>query len=474
MAKTKNKKDVFSSKTGLDELTDIYVNPLTTRYSSKAMSRLFSERHRIETFRSLWIILAEEEKRLGIPIRSEQISALKQSKESIDFEKVRELEEKLRHDVMSHIKAFALVAPEAEGIIHLGATSCYVTDNADILIQREALVLIRSKLVMLLRQLKNWMLEWKDEVTTGFTHFQAAQPVTVGKRIALWTQDLLWDAEELDFVLERLRPLGCKGATGTQASFLTLFKGDKEKVQRLDQAVCRRLGFEEPVPLSAQTLSRKMDCWMVNSLSNLAASFSKMSHDLRLLQHLGEMREPFGQNQVGSSAMAYKRNPVLAERMTSLTRLAMNLAHNAAWTHSSQWLERSLDDSANRRISLPEIFLCLDAICEIAMRITKEIEVDRDRIRSRLNENAALFGTETSMMVGVLAGGSRQELHEKIRRKVARKNQRKDSPQASQDEALQAGMSKEQVLSFVKQQLDPFLKKSQKSTPKVEFDSAQI
>lgn len=426
------------------------------------MTRLFSARYRAEIWRDLWIVLAEEEKKLGIPIQASQIRALKNARNKIDFDRIREIEKELRHDVMSHIKAFGEVAPEAEGIIHLGATSCFVTDNADVIIQREALELLHSKLVMVLSALSKWIDKWKSEVTCGFTHFQPAQPVTVGKRMALWAQDLLWDAEELDFLLRRLLPLGCKGATGTQASFVTLFQGDIRKVQKLDEAVCRRLRFDGPVSLSGQTLSRKIDCWIMNALSNLAASFSKMSQDLRLLQHLEEIQEPFGQKQVGSSAMAYKRNPVLAERMTSLSRYVMNSSHNAAWTHGTQWLERSLDDSANRRLSLPDAFLGADALLELARRVVDEMEINVDRIRERLAENAHLFATETQIMKGSLKGGSRQKLHEGIRAETARTKKRVNT-KAIKDESLKAGAAEFQVENFLKTRLGPYLKGSLKA-----------
>lgn len=471
---TPNSKNTTREPLSEDSEALSYVNPLTSRYSSKAMSQLFSSHHKAEIWRELWIVLAEEEKKLGVPISTAQIKEMKAAAKDIDLGRVRELEKQLRHDVMSHIKAFGERAPGAEGVIHLGATSCYVTDNADVLIQREALELIRDKLVVLLSELKTWMKEWKGEVTSGFTHFQIAQPVTVGKRIALWAQDILWDAQEIEYVLGRLRPLGCKGATGTQASFLTLFNGDAKKVQELDVAICKRLGFDGPVRLSGQTLSRKIDCWLMNALSNLSASFSKMSQDLRLLQHLGEMREPFGKKQVGSSAMAYKRNPVLAERMSSLSRLAMNFAHNASWTHATQWLERSLDDSANRRVSLPEAFLCVDALCELAMRVVKEIEVDTDVIRQRLKDNAALFETETTMMKGTLKGGSRQDLHEGIRKRVARSKSIKTSSSSSNDESLRAGLAPVQVDQFIVKELQVYLKGRSSSLKKAKFGTDSI
>lgn len=431
-----------------------YRNPLTSRYASPAMSRVFSEYNRALIWRDLWIYLAEEEKKLGLPISSKQIKSLKDHRDDIDFEKVRKWEKKLKHDVMSHVKAYGEKAKEAEGIIHLGATSCYVTDNADVIILRQASELILSKLALVIQELSGAIKKWKGVVASGFTHFQPAQPVTVGKRLSLWAQDLIWDFEELSLALSRMQPLGCKGATGTQASFMVLFENDFSKVQRLDKALCQRMGFDAAVPVSGQTLSRKVDTWFLNALSNMASSFSKLSHDFRLLQHLGEMREPFGDKQIGSSAMAYKRNPILAERMTSLSRFLMNTAHNGPWTHGTQWLERSLDDSANRRIVLAEAFLCADSLCEIAMRLFSGMEIDKKAIEAFLEKNAEFFETEEAMMRGTLKGESRQDLHEKVRQATMKGKIGKKSGRV-----IFSGAAEKQVDEFLKTQMASFLKK---------------
>ena len=433
-----------------------YRNPLTSRYASQAMIQHFSELHRALLWRDLWIYLAEEEKKLGVPIKPKQIQAMKEAREEIDFERVREIEKSLKHDVMSHVKAFGEVAPEAEPILHLGATSAYVTDNADVLIQREAAELILSKLSFCIAELGKRIEKWKALKVTGFTHFQPAQPVTMGKRLCLWVQDLIWDFEELQNVLNRVRPLGCKGATGTQASFMILFQSDFKKVQKLDEAICSRMGFKQPVAVSGQTLSRKVDAWFLNALSNLASSFSKLSYDLRLLQHLGELREPFGKKQVGSSAMAYKRNPILAERITSLSRFLMNSAHNSSWTHATQWLERSLDDSANRRIVLAESFLAADAICELGLRIFSGLDLDKTKIEDDLQKHAELFETEERMMRGTLAGGSRQALHEGIRQATMSGKLKKKK---GSSQSIFCGAAKEQAENFLRMELKPFLGK---------------
>lgn len=384
------------------------------------MTEIFSEENRAVLWRKLWIILAEEEKKLGLPIGEDQIRAMKKAENDIDLDRVRYFEGLLRHDVMSHVKAFGEKAPKAEPIIHLGATSCFVTDNADILIFRDATNLLLGKLMGVLELLEGLIDRWKDLPTTGFTHFQPAQPVTVGKRLSLWAQDLLWDLEELESAQARLMPLGCKGATGTQFSFMELFKGNYDKVKKLDQRVAQRLGFSRSVPVSGQTLSRKVDSWFLGALAQLASSLSKISYDFRLLQHLGEMREGFGDHQVGSSAMPYKRNPVLAERMTSLSRFLMTLSLNGPLTHGTQWLERSLDDSAARRIVLPEAFMTADALLEIALRLFSKVDLDEQSIRRRFLEYARYFQTEREMMKGTLEGKSRQALHEELREKSLR------------------------------------------------------
>jgi adenylosuccinate lyase len=404
------------------------------------------------------VVLAEEEKKLGLPIRSSQIAQMRRYQHQVNLKRVREYEKRLRHDVMSHVKAFGEQARLAEPIIHLGARSCYVTDNSDALILRDATEIVLSKAHASLEALRSKIDRWRGVPASGFTHFQPAQPVTVGKRLALWAQDLMWDVEELEFVLSRLQPLGCKGATGTQASFLVLFNGNEGKVKKLDDRISKRLGFDRSVPLSGQTLSRKVDIWFVNALASLAATLSKISYDLRLLQHLGEMREPFGDKQIGSSAMAYKRNPMLAERMTSLSRFLMTLAQNPLWTQATQWLERSLDDSANRRIVIAEAFLTADALLEIAQKIFSGLELDQENTKRRLETYAHYFQTEVQMMKATLKGKSRQGVHEEIRK--ATMGGRLVSLKAGrQDLRLILGRAESQATEFLKSQLNPFLKK---------------
>lgn len=445
-----------------------YRNPLGTRYASAAMSWIFSEQHRAEVWRNLWIYLADEERKLGLPIKASQIKALEKAKTDIDFDRVREFEKELKHDVMSHLKAFAEKAPSAEPVMHLGATSCYITDNADAILLKEATEHLRKKIECILFVLGKKIKKYASLEMTGFTHFQSAQPVTLGKRLALWAQDLLWDLEEFDFVLSRLRPRGVKGTTGTQASFLTLFKGDYTKVKKLDRAVAKRMGFAESVPLSAQTLSRKMDTWFLSALANFASTISKISYDARLLQHLEEVSEPFGKKQVGSSAMAYKKNPMLAERMTGLARFLISLSHNGPWTYGTQWLERSLDDSSNRRLVIPESFLTADALCEILYRYVDGLVVNEDKINARLQENAAKFETETYMMEGTLKGASRQELHE-----VVRKASLRGDLAASRDKKPLSGAAAHQAVHFYEQAVHPRVRRSA-SSMKTLFETPKI
>lgn len=439
--------------TSLDPYSQ-YRNPLVTRYASKGMVEVFSERHRAGVWRDLWILLAEEEQKLGLPITKPQIDDLRKHRNEIDFDAIRELEVELRHDVMSHLKAYAKVAPRAEGILHLGATSAFITDNADVVILREASESIRAKLKEVLRVLEKQILKWKNLEMAGFTHFQPAQPVTLGKRLSLWAQDLLWDLEELEFCLARLRPLGCKGTTGTQASFLTLFRGDLKKVEALDQAIADRLGFPKAVSVSGQTLSRKVDCWFLFALSNLASSLSKLSYDMRLLQHLRQVMEPFGEKQIGSSAMPYKQNPMLAERISSLSRFLMNLSLNGPLTHGTQWLERSLDDSAARRIVLPEAFLTADALLEITYRLVSGLRVNEKEIRSYLKQHEDSFETEFEMMEATLKGKSRQAMHEEFRKQMLAGALKK----AKKSRARLSGAASEQAEAFVKDVLRPALK----------------
>jgi len=446
-----------------------YRNTLGTRYASSAMSALFSERHRAEVWRDLWIYLAEEERKLGLPISLSQVQELKKSKTKIDFVRIREIEKKNKHDVMSHLIAFAEKAPKAEPILHLGATSCFITDNADAVILQEATKLLQKKIIVIIDLLGKLMLRYKSLECSGFTHFQPAQPVTVGKRLSLWAQDLIWDFEELSFVLERFRPLGCKGTTGTQASFMVLFKNKVNKVRELDQAICKKMGFEAPVSLSGQTLSRKTDVWFLHALANLGSSFSKLSHDMRLLQHLGEISEPFAKKQIGSSAMAYKQNPMLAERITGLSRFLMTLSQNGSWTHATQWLERSLDDSSNRRLVLPEAFLTADALCEIAYRILNGLKVNKKDMAKRLKLFSAQFETEAYMMEGTLEGKSRQKLHEEVRASMLKGRLKKKGLKYRL-----SGASAEQVDDFSKKVLKPLLRKNLKGSSAKLFGADSI
>ena len=404
--------------------------------------------------------LAEEQKKLGLSISKSQIDSMRRAIHKTNFKKVSQLELQLKHDVMSHIKAFAQDAPEAEPIIHLGATSCFVTDNADALILREALKLVAAKTLLCLETMAGLIEKYGGLVCSGFTHFQPAQPTTLGKRICLWAQDLMWDVEEFENCILRLQPLGCKGATGTQASFSVLFNGDFKKVKKLDQAICKRMGFENVIPVSGQTLSRKLDIFVIQSLAGLAASLSKMSYDLRLLQGLGHVREAFGKSQVGSSAMAYKRNPILAERITGLARYLMSLSLNPLWTHSTQWLERSLDDSSNRRLVLPESFLVADSLCELTQRILSGIEVDEDKIKKHLDEHLPHFETEAEMMRAALKGDSRQRFHEVIRKRSLFQNPK---PKNKKYEAF-AGFAEEQADDFLENSMHPFLMRMKKKT----------
>jgi len=433
------------------------------------MSELFSDYHRAKLWRKIWIFLADEQRKLGLPIKLDQIRALEKAADRIDLPRIRQIEQKLKHDVMSHLKAFAEEAPEAEGILHLGATSAFVTDNAEALLFQEATRLLLGKATRVLDLLRKQSLLYKDLETTGYTHFQPAQPVTVGKRFALWAQDLLWDIEELEFSLSRFRPLGCKGTTGTQASFAVLFQKDFQKIKKLDENLCQRMGFARVVALSGQTLSRKSDAWFLQSLSQLAATFSKMSYDLRLLQHLGEVTEAFSKDQIGSSAMPYKQNPMLAERITGLSRFLMNLNHNAAWTHATQWLERSLDDSSNRRLVIPEAFLAADAILESSFRLIAGLNISKKLIGENLKKYQARFETEALMMEKTLSGVSRQAVHEEFRREML-----KGKLKARGVKYKLSGVASEQVQSFVKTELEPVLKRLTKLYPKANFDSAVL
>lgn len=396
-------------------MKDIYESPFNLRYASKEMLYLFSPDKRYSTWRRLWVALAQAEHELGLPVSEEQIKELEAHIDDIDYDVVAAKEKEIRHDVMAHVYAYGVKCPNAKGIIHLGATSCYVTDNADIIILREALQLIRQKILLVMEKLSEFALEYKALPTLGFTHFQPAQPVTVGKRACLWLHDLLMDLQDVDYVIGRLKLLGSKGTTGTQASFLSLFEGDHEKVKTLDRKIAEKMGFDDVYPVSGQTYSRKLDSRVLSVLSGIAQSASKCANDIRLLQGLGEIEEPFEKKQVGSSAMAYKRNPMRCERMTSLARNVIAMTVNPAMTESTQWLERTLDDSANRRISLPEAFLSTDAVLGIFANVTDGLVVYPKVIEKRLMENLPFMATENIMMEAVKRGGNRQELHEKIR-----------------------------------------------------------
>ena len=354
-------------------MRNLYSSPFNKRYSSKEMSYIFSDEMKFKTWRKLWIALAEGEKELGLDITEEQINELKENIENIDFLAAEAKEKEIRHDVMSHVYAYGLVAPKAKGIIHLGATSCYVGDNTDIIIMREALYLIRKKLINVINQLSIFAMKYKDVPTLGFTHLQPAQLTTIGKRATLWIQELLMDLENLDFVIENIKFRGVKGTTGTQASFMALFNNDENKVKKLDEIVCEKMGFKASYPVTGQTYSRKLDSIILNTLSEIAQSAYKFSNDLRILQSMKEMEEPFEKNQIGSSAMAYKRNPMRSERISALSRYIIVNSLNPAITAGTQWFERTLDDSANKRISVSESFLALDGVLNLYLNITKKI-----------------------------------------------------------------------------------------------------
>ena len=394
---------------------DKYSSPLSSRYASKEMLTLFSDNSRYQTFRRLWVALAESEMELGLKITKEQIDELKANIENIDFEAVARKEKEIRHDVMAHVYAYGLVCPKAKGIIHLGATSCYVTDNADIIIMKQGLELLRNKLQAAISALAQFARQYRALPTLGFTHFQPAQPTTVGKRACLWLQDFLSDLNDLEYVLGGMRLLGNKGTTGTQASFMELFDNDGQKVKLLEEKIARKMGFEKVFPVSGQTYPRKEDSRVLNVLSGIAQSAYRFAGDLRLLQNLREVEEPFEKSQVGSSAMAYKRNPMRSERICSLARYVISDALNPALTASTQWLERTLDDSANRRIAVAEAFLATDAILKIVINIAGGMVVYPKVIEKRLNENLPFIATENILMEGVRRGGDRQELHERIR-----------------------------------------------------------
>ena len=460
--------------------TDRYVSPLSERYASKEMQYIFSPDMKFRTWRKLWIALAETEKELGLNITQEQIDELKAHADDINYEVAKERERQVRHDVMSHVYAYGVQCPKAKGIIHLGATSCYVGYNTDIIVMTEALKLVRKKLVNVIAELASFADKYKTQPTLAFTHFQPAQPTTVGKRATLWTQEFLLDLEDLEYVLSTMKLLGSKGTTGTQASFLELFEGDQETIDKIDPMIAQKMGFKECYPVSGQTYSRKVDTRVLNVLAGIAASAHKMSNDIRLLQHLKEVEEPFEKSQIGSSAMAYKRNPMRSERIASLSRYVMVDALNPAITSATQWFERTLDDSANKRLSIPEGFLAIDGILDLCLNVVDGLVVYPKVIEKHMLAELPFMATENIMMDAVKAGGDRQELHERIRElsmeagktvKVEGKdnnlleliatdpafNLTLEELQKSMDPAKYTGRAKEQTERFVSQVVQPIL-----------------
>ena len=401
---------------------DRYTSPLSERYASKEMQYIFSPDKKFKTWRRLWIALAEAENELGLKnehgepaVTKEQIDELKANADNINYDVAKQREKEVRHDVMSHVYAYGVQCPKAAGIIHLGATSCYVGDNTDVIVMTEAMKLVRKKLLNVINELSKFAMEYKDLPTLAFTHFQPAQPTTVGKRATLWLQELMLDLSDLDYMIGQQKLLGCKGTTGTQASFLELFNGDHEKVRQIDKKIAEKMGFEACYPVSGQTYSRKVDSRVLNVLSGIAQSAHKFSNDIRLLQHLKEIEEPFEKNQIGSSAMAYKRNPMRSERIASLSNYVMADALNPAFTAATQWFERTLDDSANKRVSVPEAFLAIDGILDLYLNVVDGLVVYDKVIYQRFMKEIPFMATENIMMDAVKRGGNRQELHELIR-----------------------------------------------------------
>ena len=436
--------------------TQNYTSSLSERYPSKEMKYLFSPEMKFRTWRKLWIALAESEKELGLPITDEQIAELKAAADDINYEDAKEREKIVRHDVMSHVYAYGLQCPNAKGIIHLGATSCYVGDNTDLIIMTEALKLVRKKLINVIANLADFAEKYKAMPALGFTHFQPAQPTTVGKRATLWLHDLVLDLDDLDHVLDNMKLLGSKGTTVTQASFLELFDGDLEKVKKIDGLIAEKMGFDGCYPVSGQTYSRKIDSRVLNVLAGIAQSAHKFSNDIRLLQHLKEIEEPFEKNQIGSSAMAYKRNPMRSERIAALSNFVIAGSLNPAITASTQWFERTLDDSANKRLSVSESFLAIDGVLELYMNITSGLVVYPKVIEARLMSELPFMATENIMMDAVKAGGDRQVLHEKIRQHSMAAGKRVKEEGADNDllDRIAAdpdfNMTKEQLLALMK------------------------
>ena len=437
-------------------MNDRYQSPLSERYASKEMQYIFSPDKKFKTWRKLWIALAETEKELGLDITQEQIDELKAHAEDINYDVAKEREKLVRHDVMSHVYAYGVQCPKAKGIIHLGATSCYVGDNTDIIIMTEALKLVRVKLLNVINELSKFAMKYKDLPTLGFTHFQPAQPTTVGKRATLWLMDLVYDLEDLDHVIANMRLLGSKGTTGTQASFLELFEGDHETIKKIDGMIAKKMGFDKCQPVSGQTYSRKVDSRVLNVLSQIAQSAHKFSNDIRLLQHLKEVEEPFEKSQIGSSAMAYKRNPMRSERMAALANYIIADSINPAITASTQWFERTLDDSANKRISVAEAFLATDGLLDLYLNVSDGLVVYPKVVEANLLKELPFMATENIMMDAVKAGGDRQELHELIRQHsmaAGRVVKEEGKPNDLIDRIAQDpkfGMTKEQILSIMK------------------------
>mgnify|MGYP005746323845 CR=1 FL=1 len=444
--------------------TDGYSSPLSERYASKEMQHIFSQDMKFSTWRKLWIALAETEMELGLKnekgepeITQDQIDEMKAHIYDINYDVAKEREKQVRHDVMSHVYAFGKQCPKAKGIIHLGATSCYVGDNTDIIIMKEALLLVRKKLINVIAELAKFADQYKKLPTLAFTHFQPAQPTTVGKRATLWTQEFLMDLEDLDYVLGSLKLLGSKGTTGTQASFLELFDGDQETIDKIDPMIAAKMGFKECYPVSGQTYSRKVDTRVTNVLAGIAASAHKMSNDIRLLQHLKEVEEPFEKNQIGSSAMAYKRNPMRSERIASLSRYVMVDALNPAITSATQWFERTLDDSANKRLSIPEGFLAIDGILDLCLNVVDGLVVYDKVIRKHMMAELPFMATENIMMDAVKKGGDRQELHEKIRQlsMEAGKNVKQEGKENNLLELIAADKSFNLTLEELEANMEP-------------------
>lgn len=471
-------------------MKNIYESPLSSRYATKEMQYIFSPDKKFKTWRKLWIALAETQKDLGLDITDEQIEELKAYSEEINYDEAKKREKEVRHDVMAHVYAYGKQCPKAKGIIHLGATSCYVGDNTDLIIMKEGLGLIRCELLAVISGLADFADRYKDTPTLGFTHFQPAQLVTVGKRASLWLHDLMIDLDDLDYILNDLKFLGSRGTTGTQASFLSLFNNNHKKVKELDKKIAKNMGFDSVYPISGQTYTRKVDSRVLNVLSGIAQSASKFSSDIRLLQHLKEIEEPFEKDQIGSSAMAYKRNPMKSERIASLARYVITDTQNTAFTAATQWFERTLDDSANKRLSVPEAFLCIDAILNIYLDICDGLVVYPNMIKRHLEEELPFMCTENIMMEAVKRGGDRQTIHESIRvhsmeaaanvKMNGKKNDlleriasddlfrlNTDDLSSLLDPKLYIGRAPEQVEEYLKEEVYPVIKKNKESIAKI-------